>query len=50
MAITINIRSDPSQLKLNDMDCHVNYHANFEINFGTQFSVSSIIILFYPEK
>ena len=36
--------NDIDKLKLNDIDCYVNCHTKFNVKFGTQFTLSSIII------
>ena len=38
-----NTRGKSYELKLNDMDYHINYHVKFDAQLGTQISVPSII-------
>ena len=47
MTIGDNTHGNPCQLKLNDMDYHVNCHAGFGASFGTQFGVPNIISFLY---
>ena len=49
MTIGGNIHDKPCQLKLNDIDCYLYYHIEFDANFDTQFSVPSIILIFLFE-
>ena len=44
MTMNNNTHDKPCQLKLNDMDCHINCHMRFGASFGTQFGGPSIIL------
>ena len=43
MKMCNNMHGKLCQLKLNDMDCHVYCHIGFDVGFGAQFDVPSII-------
>ena len=43
MTMSGNTHGKSCELKLNDMDCNVNYHTRFSASFGTQFGVCNII-------
>ena len=43
MTMSGNTRGKPYQLKLNNMNYHVNCHVEFSVNFDTQFGVPHII-------